>query len=156
MRCISRAFTWTLEASGGQGCAVSGSRELSKAYVTGPMGSRTVTVGQMDQRRECCSTGRERMSQVCFSLAGVAYYYWQHEVSHLHSRPVIAKIQSKGFLKVHENRVSAERLTSLVVLRAALLLRRCPDICATTCPQLPLFCFKQSFQFFAFYQVCYH
>lgn len=48
-------------------------RELSKVYVTGPMGCRAVLVGQMDQR-ECCSTGRERTPQVCFLFAGVAYY----------------------------------------------------------------------------------
>lgn len=53
MRCISRAFTWTLEARGGQDCGVSDNGELSKVYVTGTMGSRTVRVGQMDQRREC-------------------------------------------------------------------------------------------------------
>lgn len=124
MRCISRAFTWTSEARGGQGCAVNGSGELSKVYVTRPMGSRTVTVGQMDQRRECYSTGRERMPQVCFSLAGVAYCYWQQENSHIHSRPLIAKIQPEGSLRVHDNRVSAEGMTGLVALRAALFLRR--------------------------------
>lgn len=150
MRFISRVFAWTLEARGGQGCAVSGSWELSNVYVTGP----SVLVGQMDQR-ECCPTGREWTPQVCLLFPQVAYYYRQREDPHLHSRHLTVKIQFEGSLRVHENRVSGERITSLVAPRAVLSLRQCPDICATICLQLPLFCFKQPFQFFALYQVCY-
>lgn len=109
MRLISGAFTCSLE-----GRATLGSGELSKVCITGPLSCRVVMFGQVDQRKECCSTRGERVPQVCFLLAGVASCYSQPKGPHLHSRLLIVKIQSEGSLRVHENRVSEERMTNLV------------------------------------------
>ena len=91
----------------------------------------------MGQRRECFSADRERIPQALFLSATVVFYYRQPESPNLPSKP---NSQDQNWRLLANLWKHSVRESGWQVLWAAShsVAETVPDICATTCPQLPL------------------